>query len=303
MSNASNHYHQLLVAVDLGDMTEPVVRRATDLAGRLGTPLDVAHVLDKVPLYLRYTLPHEELMATEAKGSRWSQEGLQDLKRRYPQVRSTYTTRGAFAQEVCALAKQLETGMLVLGVHMRRGMAVLFGDRSDEILHKAPCDLLLVKPEGGEGAAVPRPYQRVLAAVDLGPQAALVVNRAADLARRHGAELRLINVIDHFPQDRSNVVISPEDQDPLVFAQEQAERRLRELAVAARAADSRIEVVVSPSRASRAIAEAATGNGSDLVVAGSHGHQGLGRILGSTADGICHLSPCDVLVVRTPVAA
>jgi universal stress protein A len=256
--------------------------------------------LDKVPLYLRYTLPQEELMATEAKGSRWSQEGLQDLKRRYPQVRSTYTTRGAFAQEVCALAKQLETGMLVLGVHMHRGMAVLFGDRSDEILHKAPCDLLLVKQEG---AAVPRPYQRVLAAVDLGPQAALVVNRATDLARRHGAELRLINVIDYFPQDRSNVVISPEDQDPLAFAQEQAERRLRELAVAARATNSRIDVVVSPSRASRAIAEAATGNGTDLVVAGSHGHQGLGRILGSTADGICHLSPCDVLVVRTPVAA
>ena len=39
--------------------------------------------------------------------------------------------------------------------------------------------------------------------------------------------------------------------------------------------------------------------GADLVVIGSHGRHGLsGMMLGSTANGVLHGSPCDVLTVR-----
>jgi universal stress protein A len=39
--------------------------------------------------------------------------------------------------------------------------------------------------------------------------------------------------------------------------------------------------------------------GADLIVVGSHGRHALARImLGSTANGVLHGSPCDVLVVR-----
>ena len=36
----------------------------------------------------------------------------------------------------------------------------------------------------------------------------------------------------------------------------------------------------------------------DLIVTGSHGRHGIGRVLGSTANGVLHAAPCDVLVVR-----
>ena len=36
----------------------------------------------------------------------------------------------------------------------------------------------------------------------------------------------------------------------------------------------------------------------DLIVIGSHGRHGLGRLLGSTANAVLHGALCDVLVVR-----
>ena len=38
----------------------------------------------------------------------------------------------------------------------------------------------------------------------------------------------------------------------------------------------------------------------DLIVMGTHGRHGLGRLLGSTANAVLHGVPCNVLVVRIP---
>ena len=38
--------------------------------------------------------------------------------------------------------------------------------------------------------------------------------------------------------------------------------------------------------------------GADLIVIGSHGRHGVAGMLGSTANGVVHGTPCDVLVVR-----
>jgi universal stress protein A len=36
----------------------------------------------------------------------------------------------------------------------------------------------------------------------------------------------------------------------------------------------------------------------DLIVVGSHGRHGIALLLGSTANGVLHGAPCDVLAVR-----
>ena len=41
--------------------------------------------------------------------------------------------------------------------------------------------------------------------------------------------------------------------------------------------------------------------GADLIVVGSHGRTGISGLLGSTARGVLHGAPCDVLVVRVAV--
>ncbi len=46
------------------------------------------------------------------------------------------------------------------------------------------------------------------------------------------------------------------------------------------------------------IRETAAELGVDLIILGTHGRHGLGLLLGSTATGVLHGCPCDVLTVR-----
>lgn len=53
-------------------------------------------------------------------------------------------------------------------------------------------------------------------------------------------------------------------------------------------------------RAADRIHEVATERGFDLIVIGSHGQEGLRRLLGSTANAVLHDAPVDVATVRIP---
>jgi len=46
------------------------------------------------------------------------------------------------------------------------------------------------------------------------------------------------------------------------------------------------------------IVRIAATQGVDLIVIGSHGRHGIGRLLGSTANAVLHGAGCDVLAVR-----
>jgi nucleotide-binding universal stress UspA family protein len=39
--------------------------------------------------------------------------------------------------------------------------------------------------------------------------------------------------------------------------------------------------------------------GADLIVVGSQGMRGVGRVLGSVPNKVSHRAPCDVLIVQT----
>lgn len=53
-------------------------------------------------------------------------------------------------------------------------------------------------------------------------------------------------------------------------------------------------------RAADRIHELAEEQGCDLIVIGSHGQEGLRRLLGSTANAVLHDAPVDVVTVRIP---
>jgi len=295
MKNVSNLYRQLLAAVDLGDATDLVVARAVDIGHFCGADVDLAHVLEGLPTYLDQAVSSNELDEILDKGTRWNRERMAELKARQPGIREIHGVTGILADGIRDLIARIEADLLLVGAHDRRGVAVLFRDRSDEILHRAPCDTLVVKKEGPAQS-----YGHLLAAVDLTGEEARIIERAAGLAGVLGADLTLMHVIEHFPVDRSNLIIPPEDEDPLAFEREQTLSRLRELAQTAGVGDCGQEVAVSAATANREIPAFAAAKGVDLILVGAHGRHGVGRLLGSTADGIVHRAGCDVLVVRQP---
>jgi universal stress protein A len=296
MNGSSVDYRCVLAVVDLGVLTEPVLDRAVDLGRRCGATVDVANVLEGMPVFLYHAVSPEELQRIVDRNTSWSRERLMHLLSTRPGIRGGHTVTGILAEETRALSDRTGADLLVIGAHERHGMAILLRDRSDEILHKARRDALVVK----QAAPETPPYRHVLAAIDLDERGELVAARGARMAALHGADLTLLHVVDHFPVDRSNTLIPPEDLDPLVHARGHALDRLESLVKKADVAECRLEVLVSARKASREIPAFAEAAGVDLIVTGSHGPQGLGRLLGSTADGIVHRADCDVLVARLP---
>ena len=57
-------------------------------------------------------------------------------------------------------------------------------------------------------------------------------------------------------------------------------------------------VEISPHSARHVIPPFAVENNIDLIVVASHAHHGVTALLGSTANGVMHSTPCDVLIVR-----
>jgi universal stress protein A len=104
--------------------------------------------------------------------------------------------------------------------------------------------------------------------------------------------------VEHFPVDRSNVDIAPENIDPKQYHEEKARVALAGLANELGFTDARQEIRFSMESAQHEILRYIEEDGSDLVVIASHGRHGITSILGSTTYGLTHKSPCDVIVVR-----
>lgn len=141
------------------------------------------------------------------------------------------------------------------------------------------------------------PVRGVLCATDFSPTAELALAHAAALARRHGAKLLLVHVIEPWPTT---------PYPPITVADE-AEQSLRE------AAATRLEALTAPllraglDATARVLVggpghetiELARSSAADVIVVGTHGRSGIAHVVyGSTAEYIVRRSPVPVLTVH-----
>ena len=142
-------------------------------------------------------------------------------------------------------------------------------------------------------------YQHVLFAADFSDEALKVGERAKDIARRYGARLSMIHVVEDVNISLGGgyelLPVLPELPDETLLRESRA--ALGELASKLELQDAELWVVDAPST-KEGILGAAQDHGLDLIVVGSHGRHGLALLLGSTANAVLHGAPCDVLAVR-----
>lgn len=138
-------------------------------------------------------------------------------------------------------------------------------------------------------------YNTVVLAIDLSEEADQVATKAAAVAKSHSAALHIVHVIEplsfayggDIPMDFSSI------QEEI---QKQAEIQLGEFSKKYSIAAERQHIIVGrPENEIHALAKKLD---ADLIVVGSHGRHGLALLLGSTANGVLHGAPCDVLAVR-----
>jgi universal stress protein A len=141
-------------------------------------------------------------------------------------------------------------------------------------------------------------YKNILCAVDFSELSDAAALRAASLARQTGAHFTLLHVVEYFPENRSNEIIAPECTDPAEYRENEARKGLFEQANRLAYKEARLEVLFTPHSAWHEIISFAGANNIDLIVLGCHGHHGIARLVGSTANGVLNHAPCDVLAIR-----
>ncbi|HEU4427285.1 MAG TPA: universal stress protein [Myxococcota bacterium] len=144
-------------------------------------------------------------------------------------------------------------------------------------------------------SAPPREYRTLLVPYDFSSHAEAALATALDLAKRFGAELHLLHVIQSPAYATAGY-----DGVPLDVPQD-IQRGVREslARIASASGESvRAHVVDGASIAER-IADCATQLGVDLIVMGTQGRSGLAHaLLGSVAERTLRSAPCPVLTVR-----
>ncbi|HET7726723.1 MAG TPA: universal stress protein [Candidatus Limnocylindrales bacterium] len=141
----------------------------------------------------------------------------------------------------------------------------------------------------------PPALERVLLATDLTAASIAATDEAFALAARLGATLLVVSVIDpgslRLPGGRW-----AERVDQVRARREAAAEQLVERG---RAMGVPVQCLVWVGEPGESIVEAADAEGADLILVGSHGRSGVGRVLlGSVSDFVVRHANCPVLVVR-----
>jgi nucleotide-binding universal stress UspA family protein len=177
----------------------------------------------------------------------------------------TKVVHGVAWHELLADADAMEATLIVVGSHGQRRMrGILMGSTATEVVHRAPCSVLVARPAGDR---FPR---RVAVGVDGSPDSVAAYTVARDIANRFGSELWPVVAHGGRGVDREAV------ETVLDYHHEDSP-------------DEPVQALVAAS------ADA------DLVVVGSRALLGL-KALRSVSERVAHEARCSTLIVRPAVA-
>ena len=139
-------------------------------------------------------------------------------------------------------------------------------------------------------------YKHVLFATDLSKQSNVVAKRAADIASNVGAKLSIVHVLSYSPVAYAGEFSIPIDAE---FEHTLEKNAKKQLATQAKKYSLPIKSqYLMEGSVKLGVTDLAKKIKADLIVVGTHGHEGLNLLLGSQANAILHAAPCDVWVVR-----
>jgi nucleotide-binding universal stress UspA family protein len=152
-------------------------------------------------------------------------------------------------------------------------------------------------------------YQKILVPVDGSPTSMRGLQEAIKLAKLTGARLRLLHVVDQISFATGMEAATLVTGEMLQLLREGGEKLLQQAKARVEKAGVRVDTVLCDSIAGRVcdlVIEQAAAWHASLIVLGTHGRRGVGRLLlGSDAEMIVRLAEVPVLLVRAkePAAA
>ncbi len=291
-------FRNILFAADFSENSKEAFRMVCSLAGETTTRLTVLHVVEpnlvaEEPVYFGQA----RVQYYDAGRDQAVLDSLQaELREVYAPNRPLdvqYVVReGEPADEVLRMAAEAESDLIAMGTHGRTGLRwLLAGSVATAVMRKAQCPLLAFRNpevihERGEVRTILHPTD-----FSAGSEPSLDVARS--LARGFGARLILVHVM---PLELISSETMTGPVDPLAF-----KNALDELQKRVDGPDLKypVETELTRGYAGDEIVRVAKERSCDLIVMGTHGRTGLGRLLmGSVAEFVLPRASCGVLAVK-----
>lgn len=139
-------YQHILVAVDLTEECDPVMKRAVALAKANDAQLSAVHVVEPMAMAFGGDVPMDLSMLQQQQFDQ-AKERLHQFTLTYAEITSSqcHLVYGQPRQEIHRLADEQNCDLIVVGSHGRHGLALLLGSTANDVLHGAPCDVLAVR--------------------------------------------------------------------------------------------------------------------------------------------------------------
>jgi universal stress protein A len=140
-----------------------------------------------------------------------------------------------------------------------------------------------------------RDYSRILVCLDLSDDSERIAERAKCVAKRYGATLTLLHVVEYVPVEPMGEALLPAVQIEGELV-DRAHKRIAELAD--RLGLGTCDRVVQTGNIKADVVRFAQERSIDLIVIGSRERHGVSILFNFTEDTVLHAAPCDVLAVR-----
>ena len=140
-------YRKILLATDFSPFARRAGLRAKELAERYGARLVVAHALEDPRIW---TGEYDPLVIEPAVNEEMEAEAMEKLRvfardLMLPEDAGLEIVWGAPKWAILSLAREKAVDAIVVGTHGHGGLDRLLGSVSSNILHKAHCDVIVVK--------------------------------------------------------------------------------------------------------------------------------------------------------------
>jgi nucleotide-binding universal stress UspA family protein len=329
-------FRTILIAADFSGSSRQAFRVACSFARADEARMIVLHVVEPLyvaeePVYFGQHTVHFSVVERDPSEYELLKRGLcQSYVPDHP-LEVEYRTRdGIPAEEILGSAEELGCDLVVMGTHGRTGLdRLLTGSVAESVLRKAHCPVLALRspthltatPETGdevprspdaipcagapaesappqEQEAASLPIRTILSPTDYSDRSEAALSVARTLARDEGARLIVLHVA---PVEILLAGIAGVGMDPRLYRDGLEEVRGRldgpDLAYP-------VESRLRRGDAAKEILGSAEELGCDLIVMGTHGRSGLGRLLiGSVAEAVLRGARCPVLTVKSPPPA
>jgi nucleotide-binding universal stress UspA family protein len=300
------HFKKLLVAVDGSEPSSAALDFALHRAKSYDAEVTIAYAFDRSAIAAQAWGPYgaidsyplvrairEEADAVMASASdRAAREGVRA---------TTLVLEGSPARVILERAQASSADAIVVGTHGRSGVSRLaFGSVAEAILRVSDVPVFVVR----EAAILASNLATILVACD-GSEASAEAGRCAlELARTEGAEIVYCTVVDPNVLRWSRAEYGYDPDHFVTAVAREAIQLLEHTLDEAESSGVKTRSLLRYGDASNELLESARDVAADMIVLGTHGRRGLGRVfLGSVAESVLRRSAVPVCTVRPQALA